>query len=204
MSTLVVIAKECLPGRVKTRLTPALRPEEAAEIAAASLEATLALAARVPADRHLLYFDGRPPAGSGFDVLQQPAGTLDVRLGALFDITRDRTLLIGMDTPQADPAVLAAALQDDGANAWFGPANDGGFWALGLDAPTGDLVRGVPMSTPWTGVAQRARLADAGLRIADLPALTDVDTVESAREVAALVPGSRFAALVAARTAAAA
>ena len=203
MSTLVVIAKECLPGRVKTRLTPALSAESAAEVAAASLQATLEAAARVPADRHLLFLDGRPPAGCAFEVLQQPGGTLDVRLAALFDAVDDRTLLIGMDTPQVDPAVLTGVLEDgSGADAWFGPATDGGFWALGLDAPTGALIAGLPMSTPWTGAAQRARLVAAGLRIRDLPRLTDVDTVATARAVAALLPGSRFAELVAGRDAA--
>jgi uncharacterized protein len=203
MSTLVVIAKECLPGRVKTRLTPALSPEAAAEVAAASLAATLEAAARVPADRHLLFLAGRPPAGCDIEVLQQPSGTLDARLAALFDTVHDRTLLIGMDTPQVDPAVLAGVLEDaSGADAWFGPAADGGFWALGLDTPTGALLAGVPMSTPWTGAVQRARLAAAGLRIRDLPVLTDVDTIDAAREVAALLPGTRFAGLVAERDAA--
>ncbi|HEY8318587.1 MAG TPA: DUF2064 domain-containing protein [Amnibacterium sp.] len=198
MSTLVVIAKECVPGRVKTRLTPALTPQQAAEVAAASLEATLAAAARVRADRHVLFLDGRPPAGCDFEVLPQPTGTLDVRLAALFDAMTDRTLLIGMDTPQVDPELLEATLADDsGADAWFGRATDGGFWALGLDAPDGALIAGVPMSVPWTGALQRRRLVAAGLRVADLPRLTDVDTAESAREVAALLPGTPFADLVA-------
>ena len=203
MSTLVVIAKECLPGRVKTRLIPALSAEAAAEVAAASLAATLDAAVRVPADRHLLFFDGRPPAGCDFEVLQQPPGTLDARLAVLFDAVDDRTLLIGMDTPQVDPAVLGGVLDDPtGTDAWFGPAADGGFWALGLDTPTGALLAGVPMSTPWTGAVQRARLRAAGLRIRDLPLLTDVDTIDAAREVAALLPGTRFAGLVAERDAA--
>jgi len=203
MSTLVVIAKECLPGRVKTRLTPALSPEAAADVAAAALAATLEAAARVPADRHLLFLDGLPPAGCDIEVLHQPPGTLDARLAALFDAVDDRTLVIGMDTPQVDPAVLTGVLEDpSGADAWFGPAADGGFWALGLDAPTGALLTGVPMSTPWTGAVQRARLAAAGLRIRDLPLLTDVDTIATAREVAALLPGTRFAGLIRERDAA--
>ena len=38
-----------------------------------------------------------------------------------------------------------------GADALFGPADDGGFWALGLRVPNPALLRGVPMSTPGTG-----------------------------------------------------
>ncbi|WP_375399239.1 DUF2064 domain-containing protein [uncultured Amnibacterium sp.] len=196
MSTLVVIAKECLPGAVKTRLTPPLSPAGAARVAAASLEATLRTARAVRADRHVLFLQGAPPAAAAdFDVLQQPAGTLDVRLAALFDAMTDRTLLIGMDTPQLERDVLQSVLDDDsGADAWFGPATDGGFWALGMDRPRGDLIRGVGMSLAATGAEQRARLTTAGLRVRDLPVVTDVDTIDSARQVAALLPGSAFTA----------
>lgn len=196
MSTLVIIGKECLPGAVKTRLTPPLSPAGAARVAAASLNATLRIARTVRADRRLLFLQGAPPAAAaGLTVLQQPEGPLDVRLAALFDAMTERTLLIGMDTPQLDPAVLQSVLDDDsGADAWFGPAADGGFWALGMDRPRGDLIRGVRMSLADTGAVQRARLTAAGLRVRDLPAVTDVDTIESAREVAALLPGSAFTA----------
>jgi uncharacterized protein len=199
MTTVIVLAKECVPGRVKTRLTPPFEPEEAAALAAASLADTLDAAGRVRADRHLLWFDGAAPRGTGFDVAQQPAGGLDERIAAAFDAVQDRAVLIGMDTPQLDTAVLQGVLDDDGPDAWFGRADDGGFWALGLDPRPrrGDLVRGVPMSTEHTGAAQLLRLHAAGLAVRTLPQLTDVDHVEDAVAVAAQAPGSRFAALLA-------
>ncbi len=197
MTTLIVLAKQCVPGRVKTRLHPPLSLEQAAELAAACLADTMEAALAVRCDRRLLWFDGAPPAHDGFEVRQQPSGGLDRRIGAAFDACRGRTLLIGMDTPQVDPAVLQSVLDDPRDGAWFGPAEDGGFWALGLDAPAGDLVRGVPMSTPGTGAAQRARLVEAGLQVHGLPRLVDVDTIESAAEVAAAAPGTRFAGVLA-------
>jgi uncharacterized protein len=195
MTTVIVLAKECVPGRVKTRLTPPFSPEEAAALASASLADTLEAAGRVRADRHLLWFDGTAPRGTGFDVVQQPSGGLDERIAAAFDAVHDRAVLIGMDTPQVDPAVLQGVLDDEGADAWFGPAADGGWWALGLEPRRhrGDLVRGVPMSTDLTGAAQLLRLSGAGLRIRALPMLTDVDHVEEAVAVAEAAPASRFA-----------
>ncbi|WP_150308149.1 TIGR04282 family arsenosugar biosynthesis glycosyltransferase [Planctomonas psychrotolerans] len=208
MSTLVVIAKECLPGRVKTRLHPPLTLEQAADLAAASLSSTLEAALAVPATRRILYFDGnRPPVGSEeFDVIPQTTGGLDERIAAIFDLCEGPTMLIGMDTPQVTAAHLAPFFADVDVDdvgsaapaAWFGPASDGGFWALGLSHPSGDLVRGVPMSRDDTGAMQRARLESAGLAVRDLPMLTDVDTIATAREVARTIPGSRFAALLAA------
>jgi len=55
-------------------------------------------------------------------------------------------------------------------------------------------VRGVPMSTAYTGAVQRARLHAAGLRVAELPLLRDVDTAADAVAVARQAPQSRFAA----------
>lgn len=200
MTTLIVLAKQCLPGRVKTRLHPPLTLEQAADVAAASLADTMAAARRVRCARRLLWFDGVAADSRGFAVRPQPAGGLDVRIAAALDACRGRTLLIGMDTPQVETAVLQSVLDDDRGGAWFGAAADGGFWALGLDRPDGRLVRGVPMSTGGTGAAQRARLTAAGLPVHDLPVLTDVDTIDSALEVAATAPGTRFAAALAAAT----
>ncbi|MFH8483889.1 TIGR04282 family arsenosugar biosynthesis glycosyltransferase [Streptomyces longisporoflavus] len=198
-TTLLVIAKEPLPGRVKTRLSPPYTPEEAAELAAASLGDTLGAVLAAPARRRVLVLDGRPgpwlPAG--IEVVPQCAGGLDERLAAAFGVCTGPALLVGMDTPQITPELLAPALapgawQD--CDAWFGPAVDGGFWALGLAEPDPGLLRGVPMSRPDTGALQRARLTDAGLRVRDLPPLRDVDTAEDAGEVAAAAPDTRFAA----------
>ncbi|WP_414172095.1 DUF2064 domain-containing protein [Clavibacter tessellarius] len=104
-------------------------------------------------ERRVLLFDGTtPPAeAAGYDVVPQVAGDLDERLAAMFDALDGPVLLVGMDTPQLTADLLRPVLDSwaDGArgpDAWFGPANDGGFWALGLRDPDGALVRGVPMS----------------------------------------------------------
>ncbi|MET7519176.1 TIGR04282 family arsenosugar biosynthesis glycosyltransferase [Streptomyces sp. NPDC005480] len=197
-TTLLVIAKSPVPGRVKTRLTPPFTPEEAAHLAEASLVDTLHAALATPARRHVLVLDGAPGAWlpPGIDVVPQCDGGLDERLAAAFAGCTGPAVLIGMDTPQVTPALLAPALGPDawrGCDAWFGPADDGGFWALGLAEPDPELLRGVPMSTAHTGAAQRARLTDAGLRVRDLPVLRDVDTADDAALVAADAPDGRFA-----------
>ncbi|TXS00557.1 DUF2064 domain-containing protein [Streptomyces sp. col6] len=198
-TTVLVIAKEPLPGRVKTRLTPPFSPAEAARLAEAALADTLHTLLTVPAARRVVVLAGAPGPWlpPGIEVVEQGAGGLDDRLAAAFGACTGPTLLIGMDTPQITAARLAPALGPDGwdgCDAWFGPAEDGGFWALGLAEPDPALLRGVPMSVPETGAVQRRRLVDAGLTVRDLPALRDVDTAADAAEVAALAPDGRFAA----------
>ncbi|MFG2003199.1 TIGR04282 family arsenosugar biosynthesis glycosyltransferase [Spirillospora sp. NPDC048911] len=199
--TFVVIAKEPVPGRVKTRLTPAYTPEQAAELAEASLTDTLTTVVSVPAADRVLALDGNPGPWlpPGFRVLPQRGDGLDERLAAAFDDawTGRPLVLIGMDTPQVTPAVLERAAAALGTHdAVFGPAEDGGFWLLGLARPDPALLAGVPMSRPYTGQVQLHRLRVMHLRVAFLPRLTDVDTATDAGAVAAAAPNGRFAAAV--------
>lgn len=198
--TVVVIAKECLPGKVKTRLTPALSPEGAARVASASLADTLTTVRALPAARRVLFFDGTvvPDGARDFDVIHQVSGGLDERLGALFDAVEGPLLLVGMDTPQVSPDDVASVFDHPERDAWFGPAEDGGFWSLYLRQPDGSLIRGVPMSQDDTGAVQRARLVDAGFDVGTLPTLLDVDLIGDAHRVAELAPDSAFAAALAA------
>ena len=104
-----------------------------------------------------------------------------------------------MDTPQVTPGLLANAVEplvSGTADATFGPAEDGGFWLLGLREIDPALVLGVPMSRLDTGARQLARLREAGLRVRMLPELADVDTADEAERIAAATPGSVFAACV--------
>jgi uncharacterized protein len=199
----IVIAKEPVPGRVKTRLTPPFTPAQAAALAEAALADTLAAVAGTAVARRVLALDGAPGRWlpPGFDVVSQRGAGLDERIAwALADARASSpvpVVLIGMDTPQVTPGLLAAAagpLASGAADATFGMAEDGGFWLLGLREIDPALVLGVPMSRPDTGARQLRRLVEAGLRVLPLPALTDVDTAEEAERVAAALPDSRFAA----------
>jgi rSAM/selenodomain-associated transferase 1 len=202
---IMVIAKEPAPGRVKTRLTPAYAPAEAAELAAAALADTLAAVAALGVARRVIALAGTPGhwLPPGFDVIGQRGDGLDERIAwALADARAAcpaPLVLIGMDTPQVTPALLAQAaepLVSGAADATFGPAEDGGFWLLGLREIDPALVLGVPMSRSDTGSRPLARLQQAGLRVRLLPELTDVDTADEAERIAAATPGSAFATCV--------
>ncbi len=194
---LLVIAKEPRPGHSKTRLSPPLTEAEAASVAEAALADTLLAAAATPASRRILILDGSPGAWlpDGFEVVPQTAGGLDSRLAGAFQETNGPALLIGMDTPQVSAALLTGAIETlcDAANdAVLGPAEDGGWWAIGLMQPSPEVFRGIPMSSSQTCRAQIARLDALGLAWAELPTLRDVDEIADARAVARQAPGSLF------------
>ena len=200
---IAVFAKEPLPGRVKTRLCPPYSTAEAAMLAAAALADTLEAVAATAVAHRLLVLDGNPSAWRrpDFHVLPQRGTGLAERLdNALIDAvqtTRHPVLLIGMDTPQLQPAELeaaAAALMI--ADSALGPATDGGFWAIGVHAGQTGLCSGVQMSRPDTGHRQLDRMRELGLHPARLDQLTDVDDAKSATEVAGLAPRTRFAELL--------
>jgi len=198
---LLVIAKAPVPGRVKTRLTPPCTPEQAARIAAAAIADTLAAVAAVEREaRRIVVLDGEPGPWipDGFDVIAQRGDGLAERLAAAFADAGGPAFLVGMDTPQVTPELLAAGLDAvrDG-DAAFGAALDGGYWGIGLREPDARVFEDVPMSEDNTGAVQRARLAILGLQTAVLPPLRDIDTIEDARAVAREAPDGRLAAALA-------
>lgn len=191
---ILVLAKEPVAGRVKTRLSPPLSPEGAARVAAAALEDTLEAVRQTSVARRVLVLQGAY-AAIDFAVQPQRGGPMHERLAAAFDdATGLPALLIGMDTPQVTPHLLTAAVAALLASpAVLGLASDGGWWALGLHQPDGKLLRDIPTSRDDTGARQLARLEQCGLDVHLLPELRDVDTIEDALAVAELAPGGRFA-----------
>jgi uncharacterized protein len=196
VTTLAVIAKAPLPGRVKTRLCPPCTPDQAAELARASLQDVLAAMAACPARRRVVVLEGEAPRWmpAEFAVVAQRGAGLGERLANAFEDLGGPTLIVGMDTPQLTPLQLQRALGALGeTDAVLGPAFDGGYWCIGLQRPDPRVFDGVPMSSPATAARQRERLQDLGLSVAGLQRLRDVDTFDDALRVAAAAPASRFA-----------
>jgi glycosyltransferase A (GT-A) superfamily protein (DUF2064 family) len=200
-ATLLVIAKAPIAGFAKTRLSPPFSPQQAAQLAAAALLDTLT-AVRHSGIRHRVVawtgeLERAEQAGElsaalrDFEIVPQRGDSFGQRLAnAHADAARAGlpVLQIGMDTPQAGPALLAACAAQLLAcgDTVLGPATDGGWWALGLSDPRpARVLAEVPMSTGVTGELTRMALRRCGCRVHRLPALSDVDTVTDALMVAA-------------------
>jgi glycosyltransferase A (GT-A) superfamily protein (DUF2064 family) len=195
LGTVAVIAKEPLPGKVKTRLVGPVTPEDAAELAECALRDTIAALSQIACRHRVVILDGQrgPWLRPGWATVAQSSGSLDERLSAGFDqLPRQPALLVGMDTPQ----IRAEHLRVDfnAFDACLGLASDGGYWAIGFADPrrARSVISGVQMSRDDTGSQQHRRMIAAGLTVQLLPTLTDVDTPDTADLVARQNPNTAF------------
>jgi uncharacterized protein len=205
---LAMIAKAPVAGLAKTRLSPPCSSAQAATLAEAALLDTLAAMALTRAARHVVVLDGKASpllqgalaelvtSSGGFEVIRQRGEGLGERLTSAFADIGEATLMIGMDTPQATPELLGESicrLASEASDAVLGEAEDGGYWAIGLERADARVFDGIPMSTAHTASHQRERLRLLGLRTAELRTLRDVDLFADAAGVAHLAPATRFA-----------
>lgn len=190
--TVAVFSRAPLAGATKTRLIPAL-----GAVAAARLQRRLTLRALAVAQQAAIgsvcLWCAPDEQQRFFRAVQrrcrvalraQAAGDLGERMAAAFAAHGGPLLLIGCDCPALRPADLqtaAAALCDeaaDGPDAIFTPADDGGYVLVGLRRPQPSLFAGIDWGSERVMAQTRARLASAGLRWLELPALWDVDRPE--------------------------
>ncbi|MEM1313297.1 MAG: TIGR04282 family arsenosugar biosynthesis glycosyltransferase [Pseudomonadota bacterium] len=183
---MVVFAKEPRPGRVKTRLARGIGTVAAARwfrgtalgvIRGLARDPRWALRIAVSPDREGMASRVWPVA-----VARQPQGRSDLGARMARALRSPRpgpVVVIGADVPGISPARIAEAFAALGrADAVFGPAEDGGFWLVGLKrlrAPPAErrMFEGVR----WSRETTLAETLDAfrGLRVAFCAELRDVD-----------------------------
>ena len=189
MNALIVVAKRPAPGQTKTRLSPPLKPEQAARLYEAFLLDTLDLVRSVPRTRPLIaylpqaergYFTALAP---DFGLLLQRGSNLGERLdNALTECLTngcEQAVIMDSDSPTLPAEYLAQAFDAlaAGADGVLGACDDGGYYLIGLRRPAPRLLREVQMSTPSV-VRETLALAEAeNLQMAQLPMWYDVDTV---------------------------
>jgi len=192
-AAVALFAKAPVAGRVKTRLTPPLTPEEAAAVARASLMAPVASVAGRSTLPLTLFLDGSPDdplaewvASRGVEVRAQSSGDLGERLRAaftvLFEAGAARVIAIGSDSPTLPfERLFAANAALRAHDAVIGPAEDGGYYLLGLARPEWRLLEGIPWSSDAVARVTIERAAAIGAMIATLDPWYDIDDAASLR-----------------------
>jgi rSAM/selenodomain-associated transferase 1 len=181
MTRIVIFAKAPVPGRVKTRLIPALGAEGAAALAGEMLEGTVgeALATGLPTE-----LCGEPdarewhPAKAGLALTAQGDGELGERLARAAEraLRRGAILLIGSDCPELDRARLRAAADAlELHDAVLHPAHDGGYALLGLRRFDRSIFEGIDWSTSVVAAQTLARIEALGWSLHLGETLRDLD-----------------------------
>ncbi|MET4107592.1 TIGR04282 family arsenosugar biosynthesis glycosyltransferase [Hymenobacter sp. UYP22] len=189
---LIVFAREPELGRVKTRLAAGIGAEAALAVyrELLALSAAAVTAAQVPATIWL----AEAPAGAdptqprpewpGFPWREQPAaGTLGERMSQAFREAlaagAGRVVIMGTDCPGLSADLLRRAFdQLLHHDVVVGPADDGGYYLLGMNALHPDLFANKAWSTASVLPDTLADAARLGLRVAHLPTLHDVDSAQ--------------------------
>ena len=202
------MAKAPEPGKAKTRLVPLLSPEAAAELSGAFLrdvtenirfaaeEVPVAgCIAYAPAGQEalfaghlaegtfLLLADGSPPMpprvqGLGRCLLHAVQSMLAMGYTACCVLNAD-----GPTLPTALLRQAAAALLEPGERVVLGPAEDGGYYLLGMTRPHTHLFEDIAWSTDDVAAATRDRARSLGLEVVELAPWYDVDDVVSLRRL---------------------
>jgi len=181
----VVMAKYPAPGTVKTRLARQVGAEGAAALSAAfmrDLDARLGASglavvwavwpATAPFERVLP--GARYLAQEGADLGERMAGVAARVLAE----QRRPVVLLGADAPHLDIALVRAAgtlLARGDAEFVLGPADDGGYYLLGLRRFAPAVFRGIEWSGRRVCADTEARLGVLGVRYRLLEASFDVD-----------------------------
>lgn len=209
-----VLARRPEPGRVRTRLSPALPPAMACDLHAARLADTLAVVAASAAGARVVCWLGAPAPPAGVprpagvreaSVPEDPAAALAAACAALLTSPGDRAVILAADAPALGPAHLARAFAAlDAAPLAVAPLADGGCAVIALTWAARDLVAGCDPSAAGSAAALLARARAAGTGATPLETFAGLETPdELARYVAegladpARVPPATRAALAA-------
>ncbi len=193
---LILFAKAPVPGRVKTRLIPALGAAGSARLCRQLILHTLekAVEAHVglinlwcsPSSNHPFFH--RCAEKFEINLMDQTRGNLGTRMAYAFRKTLktvSQAILIGTDCPALTLRDLreAAACLQQGMDAVIGPAEDGGYVLIGLARPAPELFVGIRWGTGSVLDENRARLQRRGWKWRELPERWDVDRPEDLRRL---------------------
>ncbi|GHO42313.1 TIGR04282 family arsenosugar biosynthesis glycosyltransferase [Ktedonospora formicarum] len=191
-TALVIMARYPELGKTKTRLARTLGEEATLEIYQAFLKD---LAQRFAVPEYALNWAYFPPYADfasycttlvpeearHMRTIPQQGGDLGERLRYVFEWTRDQgfqqTIVMSSDSPHIERDVVDKAIQAlERTDMVLGPAEDGGYYLLGLHEPY-DVFSGIPMSTNVVAEMTIAAARRYGLSYQLLETLQDVDEV---------------------------
>lgn len=187
---LIIFAKIPLPGAVKTRLSPPLTSEDAAELYACMLLDTLAMAQALAGITPFVFYQNDPAAAEyfaaaapGIMAAPQQGNSLGARMkkafAEIFGRGFSKVAVIGSDAPDLPAEYVFEAfsqLEYEHTDVVFGPAADGGYYLLALKRVWDELFMDIPWSSGAVLAISAEKAKDSHLGVALLPQWYDLDT----------------------------
>jgi rSAM/selenodomain-associated transferase 1 len=189
---LIIFTRYPVPGKTKTRLIPVLGEEGAAKLHRQLTDKTISTAEKLLYYHPLsleIYFAGGTKTlmqnwlGDSFIYQPQPEGDLGERMAIAFQKSfesgYEKVLLIGTDCPTLKYKILREALEKLNQNELvLGPAEDGGYYLIGLRHFIPQLFENISWGTSSVLEQTNAIGLSLNLSIAYLPILADIDRPE--------------------------
>ncbi|MEX2380095.1 MAG: TIGR04282 family arsenosugar biosynthesis glycosyltransferase [Vicingaceae bacterium] len=188
-NTLLIFIKNPILGRVKSRLAVDIGEEKALAVYRDLLQKTRKEAEQLKGVRCRLYYsdfidENDEWSDEFFEKRLQSNGDLGQKMhGAFRESMNEKTVIIGSDCFDLTNRHIEAAFQKlDESDVVLGPANDGGYYLLGMTNYFSQLFEGIEWSTNAV-LKQTIRQAKSlNLKITFLAELVDLDTISDLEE----------------------
>jgi len=190
-SRLLLLSKAPEPGKVKTRLAEFMGEDAAAGLYEKMVHACLTMCTSAdlcpleiwcsPSTDHVFFQQCQKRYHSNLHL--QVEGDIGQRMSHAIMSALQRTehaVLIGADCPSLSAVELDAAFAalKAGTDVVLGPAEDGGYYLIGMSVHHAELFQNIPWSTDRVLAETQQHLRALGMNWHTLPVHRDIDTAE--------------------------
>jgi len=178
---LIIFARKPTLGKVKTRLAATLGEAKALEIYSKLLAHTRAVIAKVDCDKYVfLTQEVTDDFWQGFDTEIQQGNILGERMQYAFDLLfnkgYEKVLIIGTDCPAISTKIVSSGFEKlQNHDVVIGPAEDGGYYLLGMSNMYNTLFENISWSSELVCNQTIEKIKEQNLSHTLLQTLNDVD-----------------------------
>lgn len=191
---LIIFAKNPVIGRCKTRLAKGIGPENALAVYRILLQHTAQTTRNLKVDKEVFYTDFIDNEDNWDSTifkkgLQSP-GDLGQKMQTAFEAGfkkgYQKIVLIGTDLITLESSDIEKAFEAlDSNTVVFGPAQDGGYYLIGLSQMKPELFKNIPWSTSKV-LTKSLEKIDHTYQLLQIK--NDIDTVEDLAEIPVFLP----------------
>jgi rSAM/selenodomain-associated transferase 1 len=190
-NALIIIAKHPDKGSVKTRLSGMMTDEKRLKIYTFLLKSTFSRLGSINGVDTFIAFAPRQAeryfSSFGLYLLPLPDGDLGVRMfhafREVFSNDYQKAALVGVDIPDLSPHIIQMGFELlNNSDIVFGPAQDGGYYLIGMKKPIHALFHEIPWSSEITLQKSMEKARNLGYTVSLTEKLSDIDTIEDVKK----------------------